>query len=103
MNKLAPIILCFWSISAQAQDLNYSLYEIKEGTTCSDAKDSLTSRLAAEAYFHRGQYADAYRIYVCMETAKINFNKLFTDLSETLTKHKSSNSDEISKLKDKHK
>lgn len=75
MNKLAPIILCFWSISAQAQDLNYSLYEIKEGTTCSDAKDSLTSRLAAEAYFHRGQYADAYRIYVCMETAKINFNK----------------------------
>lgn len=75
MNKLAPIILCFWSISAQAQDLNYSLYEIKEGTTCSDAKDSLTSRLAAEAYFHRGQYADAYHIYVCMETAKINFNK----------------------------
>jgi len=75
MKKLAPIILCFWSISAQAQDLNYSLYEIKEGTTCSDAKDSLTSRRAAEAYFHRGQYADAYRIYACMETAKIKFNK----------------------------
>lgn len=72
-------LLLLWVYNSTAQNLNYSLYSVKENWSCDKVKDTFQLRQTAASYFYQSMYAQALPVYDCMVSSgmKLNIDELY--------------------------